>query len=188
MLREESQQRDAEVKEVKNAASLPEKTIESNKPTLTPEITASEPISPADRSKETKKEPEKTIEPVNDRQNRELQNRVIDLESKLQQKDRLVVDLKAELEKSQELEKQLETQQRLIRELQDKLERERKAKEELEKRAVKAEKREIDPKEVLKLVEKPKYAYIMPNRPMTRLLDNPSAAKNLSNEEIGWFD
>ncbi len=150
----------------------PEKAIISNKTIATSNIAPLEVESPQNTLKIEKNELEVS-------QDKELQNRVIDLETELQQQKNLVTNLQTEVERSQELQKQLESQQRLIRELQDKLRQEEE---------VKQEKEVKEPQESLELAIKPKYGYIMPNRPMTRLLDNPSAAKNLSNEEIGWFD
>jgi hypothetical protein len=103
----------------------------------------------------------------------EKNNRVIDLEAELQEKKHIVHNWQTELERTQELQNILEAQEKLIRQLQEKLQQE----------PIQQE------KEDLQLVTQPiKYAYIMPNRPIARFLDNPSAAKNLSNEEIGWFD
>jgi DNA repair exonuclease SbcCD ATPase subunit len=169
VLREEVKHHNTESSSLR---SSPETVVISNETIATSNLTPLEVESPQNTPEREKNELEVS-------QNNELQNRVIDLESKLQQQKNLVTNLQTEVKRNQELQKQLETQQRLIRELQDKLQQEKEAKQEKEVK---------EPQKSLEIVIKPKYGYIMPNRPMTRLLDNPSAAKNLSNEEIGWFD
>jgi TolA-binding protein len=173
-----------------------ERDTESLSPTTSPEKSAIPPTegttpvvkSSQNTAKTTSKEPEKSIDSPQSSQDRvspnnELQNRVSDLESELQQHKNLVTNLQTELEQKQELQKQLETQRKLVRELQTKLQQQESVKKEPEK-----EKQPEKAKESLELTSKPKYSYILPNRPMIRLLDNPSAAQNLSDEEIGWFD
>jgi DNA repair exonuclease SbcCD ATPase subunit len=152
--------------DTESSESSPEKVIIPNE-TAKSDIAPLKLESPQKTPEIGKNEPEVSQDNV-------LQNRVIDLETELQQQKNLVTNLQTEVERSQKLQKQLEAQQQLIRELQDKLQQEKEAKQEKEIK---------EPQESLKLAIQPKYAYILPN-----LLDNPSAAQNLSNEEIGWFD